>query len=151
MNAHKNRDVRTFLPIAAAAGFSSAFGLTKALFALHSLYAATVVGPKVGPSPLIALSSIDLVIGVIALVAGFAFVLRRQWAREVLVYGWLPLVLYEIGRGLGLAVVGLTLADVEGTSVTALMIAALVLAGLCARSQASEAYVNSRDTPGANA
>jgi hypothetical protein len=147
MNSPNNRDVRTFFPVAVATGFSCAFGLTKALFALHSLYAATVVGPKIGPSPLIALSSVDLVIGVMALVAGFAFVLRRQWGRELLVYGWMPVVLYEVGRGLGLAVVGLTLADVEGVAVSALMVAALVLAGLCARSPASEAYVNSRVSP----
>ena len=144
MNSHKGRDVRAFLPVAVATGFSSAFGLTKALFALHSLYAATVVGPKVGPSPLIALSSIDLVIGVIALVAGFAFVLRRQWARDVLIYGWLPLVLYEIGRGLGLAVVSVTVADIESVAFNVLMVGALVVVGLCARSQASETYVNSR-------
>jgi hypothetical protein len=147
MTASKNRDVRTFLPVAVAAGFTSAFGLAKTLFALHSLYAATVVGPKVGPPPLIALSSVDLVIGVVALVAGFAFVLRRRWARETLVYGWFPVILYEIGRGLGLAVVGLTLADVQGVALSLLMVAALALAGLCARSRTSEAYVNSRAIP----
>ena len=68
--------------------------------------------------------------------------------RERTLRAFLPLALYEIGRALGLAVVGLTNADALGIVITVVMMVGLVFAGLCARSAASESYVASRTMPG---
>jgi hypothetical protein len=130
-------------PIALVAGIAGAIGVAKFLFGLHGLFASTVLGPSVGPLPIVLMTAVDTFVGGCLLVAGIGLLARRRWARELLSNGSLLVVGYEIGRSIGLAVASPEAQDFYGALWSIAFVVVLIVMLLVARSRHGEAYVRS--------
>jgi len=110
----------------------------------HLLLASTILGSAIGPAPLIVRGAVELVCGLLFAAAGLAFAWRHSWALSVIRLGWLPWVAYELGLLLGRSAERLTFGP--GTDVLFAFgaMVALVLAGLCARMHACDAFIVER-------
>jgi len=118
-----------------------AYGIAKVYFAGAMLLVTTVLGAKFGPTSLFVLNAADLLVGAISALTAANFLLGRQWAGRILRTGWAAVVLYEVGRALGMAAVGF---DRFASSADALnglgSLALLLLAGLGVQSRTSRTY-----------
>jgi len=133
------------LPISIASGVVATFGIAMIIIGGHLLLASTILGSAVGPAPLIARSILELLGGVLFAAAGIAFAWRRAWALSVIRLGWLPWVTYEVGLLLGRSAERLTFGPGVDVLYAFGVIVALVLAGLCARASACDAFVAGGD------
>src|SRR5688572_20864440 len=110
----------------------------------HMILVTTVLGPQVGPMPLVVLAIVDFAVGTFALVAGVAFVFRRGWGQKLLAYGAIPIAMYGLGRSLGLAVGDVTEFNYLSMLVTIGIAGSWVLVAWGALSWSSTLYVTSR-------
>ena len=120
------------------------YGVTKVVFATYMILVNTVLGPATGPGSLLLLNSVDLLLGIITAIAAVFWFARRTWAHQLIRFGSGALVLYELGRALGLEAGGAATASSIGEVVKTLaVLLLLVSAWLSANSSASEVYFNS--------
>lgn len=136
--------IRVPLSVATVSGFSAAFGLAKALFALNLLAAATVSAVTVGPYAVIVLGTVDAVIGVVVAVVGVFLVSRSHWALKWVRVGWLPLIFYEVGRALGAA--SARPVEVSGYQVVIdlILLLCFLLVWRCIQLPSVDGYIESR-------
>lgn len=127
-----------------AAGFLLMFGVAKVAFAFYMILVTTVLGVATGPISVLILNSVELILGCVTAVTAAYFVARRPWARQLVRYGWAPLMLFELGRTLGLQVGAAITGDAIGEAVkTGAVLLLLLSAGISANSAATEMYLNS--------
>ena len=137
------RSLGNILPVAGATGISVVLGIGKALSAGHTIMAA-FHGSATGPVSLFALGSADFVVGLVAFVAGMAFILRRGWGQWLLMHGGVAIAAYELGRALGLTVAEIITSDATALALSATTVASWVLVTWCARSKGADLYIASR-------
>jgi hypothetical protein len=136
--------MKALFPISFACSVAAVFGTAKVVFGAHLVLATTVLGPRFGPVSVLALGSMDLVVGVISAMAGIAFMLRKRWARSVLVHGLLPFAFYEVGRQLGSMAAEDKPLSTGNAVILLITIACLVLAWHFARSAASDSFLSAK-------
>jgi hypothetical protein len=119
------------------------YGCARVLFA--SILVASVLKTGVLPSTqLLLLSALDAAVGIVAIAVGLPFLYRREWAGRAMRCTSVGLVMYDVGRRAGLAFADRTAYGSSDEVLGAvIVVGALMLASLCARSSRTHLYFTS--------